>query len=176
MFSQASVILFSGGSMYGSGVSGGHVWQGGMCGRWGMHGRKSVWLGVCMAGGVLGRGHVWQGGMHSGGCAWWVHTCVTAAGSFTVRPSVFPIIPAESGIPKLRMGSARPYQVGNRILIYSGGLGLPHQQGWGPCFGLLSTLLSSATVLTTRTRREEDVSTVLTASRVSSTPCFRRYY
>ena len=49
-------------------------------------------------------------------------------GSFTVRPSVFPVIPAESGIPSLRMGFARPYLVVNRILIYSGGLGLPHHK------------------------------------------------
>ena len=99
-----------------------------------------------------------------------------AAGSFTVRPSVFPVIPAESGIPSSHTGSARPYQVVNRILIYSGGLGLPHQQGWGSCFGLLSTLLSGTTVLTTRTKREEDVGTVPTAGMVSSTPYFRRYY
>ena len=77
-----------------------------------------------------------------------------------------------SGIPSLRMGSARPYQVVNRILIYLGGLGLPHQQGWGSCFGLLSTLLSGATVFTTRTKHEEDVGTVLTAGTVPSTPCF----
>ena len=54
---------------------------------------------------------------------------VTAAGSFTIRPSVFPVILVESGIPSWRMGFARPYLVVNRILIYSGGLGLPHQQG-----------------------------------------------
>ena len=97
---------------------------------------------------------------------------VTAAGSFTVCPSVFPVIPRESGIPSSRAGSARPYQVVNRILIYSGGQGLPHQQGWGHCFGLLSTLLSGTTVLTPRTKREEDVGTVPTAGTVSSTPCF----
>ena len=33
-------------------------------------------------------------------------TCVTAAGSFTVRPSVFPVIPAVSGILSLCMGFA----------------------------------------------------------------------
>ena len=27
------------------------------------------------------------------------------------------------------------------VLIYSGGLGLPHQQGWGSCSGVLSMLL-----------------------------------
>ena len=48
MFSQASVILFTGG----------RAWQGacmagGMCGR-----------GVCMAGGMHGRGHEWQGVVH----------------------------------------------------------------------------------------------------------------
>ena len=95
-----------------------------------------------------------------------------AAGSFTVPPSVFPVIPAESGIPSSRTGSARPYQVVNRILIYSGWLGLPHQQGWGSYFGFLSTLLSGAMVLTTRTKSEEDVSTVPTAGTMSSTPCF----
>ena len=47
------------------------------------------------------------------------------------------MIPAESRIPSLRMGSARPYLVVNRILIYLGGLGLPHQQGWGSCSGIL---------------------------------------
>ena len=85
-----------------------------------------------------------------------------AAGSFMVRPSVFPIIPAVSGIPSLCMGSARPYLVVNRILIYSGGLGLPHQQGWGSCSGVLSTLLSSATVFTTSTKREKAIGMVLT--------------
>ena len=88
------------------------------------------------------------------------YTCVTAAGSFTVRPSVFPIIPAESGILSLRTESARPYLVVNRILICSGGLGLPHQQGWGSCFGVLSTLLSGATVFMTITKHEKAVSTV----------------
>ena len=90
------------------------------------------------------------------------HPCVTAAGSFTVRPSVFPVIPAVYGIPRLRTGSARPYLVVNRILIYSGGLGLPHQQGWGSCSGVLSTLLSGATVFTTSTKREKAIGTVLT--------------
>ena len=91
-----------------------------------------------------------------------LRTCVTAAGSFTVRPSVFPVIPAVSGIPSLRTGSAQPYLVVNRILIYSGGLGLPHQQGWGSCSGVLSTLLSGAMVFTTSTKREKAVGTVLT--------------
>ena len=72
------------------------------------------------------------------------------------------MIPAESRIPSLRTGSAQPYLVVNRIPIYSGGLGLPHQQGWGSCSGILSTLLSSATVFTTSTKREKAVSTVLT--------------
>ena len=99
-----------------------------------------------------------------------------AAGSFTVRPSVFPVIPAVSGIPSLRTGSARPYLVVNRILIYSGRLGLPHQQGWGSCFGILSMLLSGATVFMTNTKHEEDVGTVPTASMVLGTPCFLRYY
>ena len=85
-----------------------------------------------------------------------------AAGSFMLRPSVFPIIPAVSGILSLRTGFARPYLVVNRILIYSGGLGLPHQQGWGSCSGILSTLLSSATVFTTSTKREKAVGTVQT--------------
>ena len=89
-------------------------------------------------------------------------TCVTAAGSFTVRPSVFPVIPAVSRIPSLCTGFARPYLVVNRILIYSGGLGLPHQQGWGSCSGVLSTLLSGATVFTTSTKREKAIGTVPT--------------
>ena len=86
--------------------------------------------------------------------------CVTAAGSFMVHPSVFPVIPAESGIASLCTGSARPYLVVNRILICSGGLGLPHQQGWGSCFGALSTLFSGATVFTTITKHEKAVGTV----------------
>ena len=75
-----------------------------------------------------------------------------AAGNFTVWLSVFPVIPVESRIPSLRMGSAQPYLVVNRILIYSGGLGLPHQQGWGSCSGVLSTLLSGAKVFATGTK------------------------
>ena len=97
--------------------------------------------------------------------------CVTAAGSFTVRPSAFPIIPAVSRILSLRTGSARPYLVVNRILIYLGGLGLPHQQGWGSCSGVLSTLLSGAMVFMTSTKHEKAVSMVLTAGMVLSTPC-----
>ena len=72
------------------------------------------------------------------------------------------MIPAESGIPSLRTGSARPYLVVNRILIYSGGLGLPHQQGWGSCSSVLSMLLSGATVFTTSTKRDKAVGTVPT--------------
>ena len=60
------------------------------------------------------------------------------------------------------MGSARPYLVVNRILIYSGGLGLPHQQGWGSCSGVLSTLLSGATVFMTSTKLKGAIGTVLT--------------
>ena len=33
-----------------------------------------------------------------------IFICVMAAGSFMVRPSVFPVIPAESRIPSLRTG------------------------------------------------------------------------
>ena len=55
MFSQASVILSTGG-MRGRG----HAWQG-TCIAGGMHGRGCVWLGACIAG-----GHVWQGSMHGG--------------------------------------------------------------------------------------------------------------
>ena len=53
------------GGMHGQGVwvhgrevcmAGGHVWQGGVCGR-----------GACVAGGLHGRGHVWQGGCMAGG-------------------------------------------------------------------------------------------------------------
>ena len=80
------------------------------------------------------------------------HTCVTAAGNFTVWPSVLPVILVESGIPSLRTGSARPYLVVNRILICSGRLGLPHQQGWGSCSGVLSTLFTGATVFATSTK------------------------
>ena len=65
----------------------------------------------------------------------------------------FPVIPAEFRIPSLRTGSAQPYLVVNRILICSGGLGLPHQQGWGSCSGVLSTLFTGATVFATRTKR-----------------------
>ena len=90
------------------------------------------------------------------------HPCVMAAGSFMVRPSVFPVIPAVSGIQSLHTGFARPYLVVNRILIYSGRLGLPHQQGWGSCSGVLSTLLSSTTVFTTSTKCEKAVGTVPT--------------
>ena len=96
----------------------------------------------------------------SGVCLWLaqqdVYACqpyVTDAGNFTVWPSVFPVIPAESGIPSLRTGSAQPYLVVNRILIYSGGLGLPHQEGWRSCSGVLSTLLSGTTVFATSTKR-----------------------
>ena len=77
---------------------------------------------------------------------------VMAAGNFTLWPSVLPVILAESGIPSLRTGSARPYLVDNRILICSGGLGLPHQQGWGSCSGVLSTLLTGTTVFATSTK------------------------
>ena len=55
MFSQASVILSTGGACV---VKGGCVWQrGGMHGKRGMHGEG----GKCMARG---------GGMHGRGCAW----------------------------------------------------------------------------------------------------------
>ena len=79
-----------------------------------------------------------------------------------VQPRVFPVIPVESGIPSLRTGFARPYLVVNRILIYLGRLGLPHQQGWGSCSGVLSTLLSGAMVFTTSTKREKAVGAVPT--------------
>ena len=52
------------------------------------------------------------------------HTYVMTAGSFTVRPRVSSVIPAESGIPSACAGSVRPYRVVNRILFSSGGLGL----------------------------------------------------
>ena len=87
---------------------------------------------------------------------------VTAAGRFTVRPSVFPVIPAGSEILSLCTGSTRPYLVVNRMIIYSGGLGLPHQQGWGSCPGVLSTLLSGTMVFTTSTKREKAVRMVPT--------------
>ena len=72
------------------------------------------------------------------------------------------MIPAQSGILSLHMGSARPYLVVNRIPIHSGRLGLPHQQGWGSCSGVLSTLLSGAMVFVTSTKRKKAVGTVLT--------------
>ena len=81
-----------------------------------------------------------------------MYTCVTAAGNFTIWPGVLPIIPAESRIPSLHTGSARPYLVDNRILICSGRLGLPHQQGWGSCSGVLSMLFTGATVFATSTK------------------------
>ena len=83
MFSQASVILFTGGvcmgvwqgSMHGGGVAGGPAWQGACMA---MHGHG--WQGACVVGGMHGGGHAWQGacvvgGMHGGGHAWqgWGH-------------------------------------------------------------------------------------------------------
>ena len=66
MFSQASVILFTGGRAWLGGVHGrggmrgrGHVWQGG-----------HAWQGACMAGGHAWQGHVWQRACVAG-CAWW---------------------------------------------------------------------------------------------------------
>ena len=67
-----------------------------------------------------------------------------------------------SGISSKRTGSARPYLVVNRILFYLGGLGSPHQQGWGPCSGLLSQLLLGATVITTLILNARAVGTVPT--------------
>ena len=54
-------------------TEGGHVWWGGMCGRWacmagGMHGRGYACQGAYMAG-----GHAWQGGMYGKG------VCMTGA-------------------------------------------------------------------------------------------------
>ena len=55
---------------------GGHVWQGGMCGRRGMHGGETCMVGVYVAGGCMGgvhgRGCAWQGVCMAGG----VGTCV----------------------------------------------------------------------------------------------------
>ena len=59
MFSQASVILFTGG--------------GGMCGRWGASmGGGMCGRGACMAGVMHDRGMCMAGGMHVGGHAWQV--------------------------------------------------------------------------------------------------------
>ena len=86
MFSQASVILSTGGSCVGNGRSvHGEAWQGGVCGQEacmveGMHGRGCAWHRVCMAGdicggvvcgsgGICGREHAWHGGVHGIGCA-----------------------------------------------------------------------------------------------------------
>ena len=73
MFSQASVILSTGGfAWWRRGVCGrGHVWQG-ACVAGGMHGRGHAWWGECMAGGMHGRGHAWweEGSMHGRGHAW----------------------------------------------------------------------------------------------------------
>ena len=88
MFSQASVILFTGG-LCGEGVvcvarmhgavymAGGHAWQ---LGTW-VVGEGHAWQGACMAGGMCNGGHVWQGacivgvhmigGVHGRGHAWW---------------------------------------------------------------------------------------------------------
>ena len=79
IFSQACVILFTGGGRVwpgGGGVlwqgacmAGGHAWLGEACMAGGVHGWGGmcgwghVWQGVCMAG-----GHVWQGSLHGGGC------------------------------------------------------------------------------------------------------------
>ena len=69
------------------------VWQGGMHGRRGMHGRGACVVGVCMVGGIMhGRGNTWQGCVHgrvyawqgvcmAGGCAWQVRrVCVAGEG------------------------------------------------------------------------------------------------
>ena len=60
MFSQASVILFTGG---------GHAWLGGACVvGGGICGRGCAWQGACVAGGVCGGGgHVWQRSIHGRG-------------------------------------------------------------------------------------------------------------
>ena len=60
MFSQASVILFTGGHMHDRGCVGGLAWQGaciaeGAC----VSGVGHAWQGVCMVGGVHGRGCAW---------------------------------------------------------------------------------------------------------------------
>ena len=56
MFSQASVIQFTGG-----------VCGGGAFVVVGMHGGGPAWQGVCVAGGVHGRGNAWQGSVHGRG-------------------------------------------------------------------------------------------------------------
>ena len=71
MYSQTSVILSTGGSMYGKGgVHVGSMHGGGMCGRGGGH----VWQGrgACVAGGggMCGRGHAWQRACMVVGLVW----------------------------------------------------------------------------------------------------------
>ena len=74
MFSQASVILSTGGYAWLGGVAGcvcvcgGHAWQG-----------EHVWQRACMVGGMHGRGHAWQGGMCGGGGHVW-QGCVHGSG------------------------------------------------------------------------------------------------
>ena len=73
-------------------------------------------------------------------------TCVTAAGSFTVRPR-----------GSLQFRRVRNYESAHGVrktlsrcqqnLFYLGGPGSPHQQGWGPCSSLLSQLLLGAMVI-----------------------------
>ena len=60
-FSQASVILFTGGgghALQGAGMAG-DMHSGGMCGRGACIARGCAWWGVCMAGGMCGGGHAW---------------------------------------------------------------------------------------------------------------------
>ena len=68
MFSEACVILFTGG-VHGweASMAGGHPWLGDMC----------IWLGACMCGGVHGWGaHVWLRDMHGWVGHVWLGVCI----------------------------------------------------------------------------------------------------
>ena len=69
---------------------------------------------------------------------------------------------SRSGILSKCTGSAIPELVVNRILFYLGGLGSPHQQGWGSCSSLLSQFLLGAMVITTLILNARAIGAVLT--------------
>ena len=74
IFSQASVILFTGGT-HGGGVcmvGEGGVHGGGVCMGRVVCGRGHVWHRACMIGGMHDRGYAWQEGC-GGGHVWWGH-------------------------------------------------------------------------------------------------------
>ena len=93
---------------------GGHVWQRGVRGRWGVHGRGCVcgreacvagghaWWGACMAGGrcMHGRG-VHGNWMHGRGCAWppTVDTMTDACKNITLPQTSFTFGKNEKSVP-----------------------------------------------------------------------------